>query len=94
MADNGGDTSKGNGEGNKSKGGGGGNEPGLFKNLAMLSSIGIAFVAATFIGLAIGVYLDRYFGTSPWLTIIFLVFGIAAGFKNAYDMIIKYGSSV
>lgn len=85
-----GNTDKGDGEGKK----GGGNEPGLFKNLAMLSSIGIAFVAATFIGLAIGIYLDRYFGTSPWLTIIFLIFGIAAGFKNVYDMIKKYGSSV
>lgn len=84
-----GNTDKGDGEGKK-----GGNEPGLFKNLAMLSSIGIAFVAATFIGLAIGVYLDRYFGTSPWLTVIFLIFGIVAGFKNAYDVIKKYGSSV
>lgn len=87
-----GNSGKSDGEGDK--GGGGGKEPGLFKNLAMLSSIGIAFVAATFIGLAIGIYLDRYFGTSPWLTIIFLVFGIAAGFKNVYDMIKKYGSSV
>ena len=94
MADNGGNTGKGNGEGKDGKGKGGGNEPGLFKNLAMLSSIGIAFVAATFIGLVIGIYLDRYFGTSPWLTIIFLVFGIAAGFKNVYDMIKKYASSV
>jgi len=35
-----------------------------------------------FIGLAAGVYLDRKFDTSPWLTLIFLVFGIAAGFRN------------
>ena len=37
---------------------------------------------AIFIGLAIGVYLDRIWDTSPWLTLIFLVLGIAAGFKN------------
>ena len=35
-----------------------------------------------FIGLAIGVYLDRKFDTSPWLTLIFIGLGIAAGFKN------------
>ena len=34
------------------------------------------------IGLAIGVYLDRKLGTSPWLTLIFIVLGIAAGYKN------------
>ena len=76
-------------EENKNQGSGGG----LFKNLAMLSSMGIALVAATFIGLLIGYYLDKYFGTSPWLTIIFLIFGIIAGFKNMYDIIKKYGGS-
>lgn len=36
-----------------------------------------------------GYYLDRWFvgkgyNTSPWLTLIFLGFGIAAGFRNVY----------
>ena len=35
-----------------------------------------------FIGLAVGVYLDRRWGTSPWLTIVFLILGIAAGYRN------------
>ena len=30
----------------------------------------------------IGVYLDRRFETSPWLTFIFLGLGIAAGYRN------------
>lgn len=68
------------------------NNGGLFKNLAMLSSMGITMVAATFIGLLIGIYLDRLFSTKPVLTIIFLIFGIIAGFKNIFDMIKKYGS--
>jgi F0F1-type ATP synthase assembly protein I len=34
------------------------------------------------IGLLIGMWLDRLLGTRPWLTIVFLGFGIAAGFKN------------
>ena len=41
-------------------------------------------VAATLIGLATGYYLDKWLGTSPWLTLIFLVFGIVAGFRNIY----------
>lgn len=41
-------------------------------------------VAATFIGLAMGYYLDRWLGTSPWLTLIFLLFGIIAGFRNIF----------
>lgn len=41
-------------------------------------------VAATLIGLAMGYYLDKWLGTSPWLTLIFLGFGIVAGFRNIY----------
>jgi ATP synthase protein I len=37
---------------------------------------------AIFIGLFVGIYLDRRFDTSPWLTLIFLALGIAAGFRN------------
>jgi ATP synthase protein I len=56
-----------------------------FKLLAVVSSMGISMVVATFMGLALGYVLDHYvFGTEPWLTIIFLVLGIIAGFRNLY----------
>lgn len=64
---------------------------GVLKGLATLASLGITLVVATFIGLAIGIYLDKKFSTKPWLTIIFLILGIAAGFKNIYTVIRKYG---
>ena len=36
-----------------------------------------------FIGLAVGVYLDRrVFNTTPWFTLICLGLGIAAGYRN------------
>ena len=41
-------------------------------------------VAASFIGLFIGVYLDKWLGTKPWMTIIWLGFGIASGFRNIF----------
>ena len=53
-----------------------------FKDLAYYSSLGLSVSFAVFIGLGIGVWLDRKFDTSPWLTFIFLGFGIAAGFRN------------
>jgi ATP synthase protein I len=48
--------------------------------LAELSSVGFAMVLATVIGLAGGYYLDEWLGTKPWLLLLGLVFGIAAGF--------------
>lgn len=57
----------------------------LFRLLGSLSTVGITLVVATVIGYYAGKFLDGYFGTSPWLTIVFLLFGIAAGFKNLYD---------
>ncbi|MBI5468444.1 MAG: AtpZ/AtpI family protein [Deltaproteobacteria bacterium] len=67
------------------------NSRGFIKGIAMLASMGIAMVVSTFIGLLIGIYLDKFFGTKPWFTIIFLFFGIAAGFRNIYLMTKKYG---
>jgi len=54
----------------------------LFGQLLDASSVGIQLVAATFAGMAIGYGLDRLFGTSPWLTFIFLVIGIISGFRE------------
>ncbi len=50
--------------------------------LAYFSTIGLSVALSIFIGLAIGVYLDRRWETAPWLTLIFLGLGIAAGYKN------------
>ncbi len=53
------------------------------RELAYFASIGLSVSLSIFIGLAIGVYLDRMvFGTTPWLTLIFLVMGIIAGYRN------------
>lgn len=37
------------------------------------------FVAAVLVGLAIGYFIDHYFGTSPWGLLIWLALGMAAG---------------
>jgi ATP synthase protein I len=53
-----------------------------FRELAYYSSLGLSVSLSIFIGLALGVYLDRRFDTNPWFTLIFLVLGIAAGYRN------------
>lgn len=69
-----------------------GNNKGLIRRAVDASSIGISMVVATFGGLFVGIYLDSIFYTKPWLTIIFLIIGIAAGFKNVYELLKKYNS--
>ena len=58
----------------------------FFKQLLQASSIGINLVLSTFVGLAIGYGLDSLFHTSPWLTLIFLLLGIIAGFRELFRM--------
>ncbi len=60
------------------------------KDLYLVSSVGIQLVVSIFIGLAFGIYLDSKFGTSPLFTIIFLLFGIAAGFMNLFRVSKSY----
>lgn len=57
--------------------------------MAYASSIGIAMVLAIFGSLYLGSWLDRKFGTLPYFTIIFLILGVVAGFKNIYSVIQK-----
>ena len=59
-------------------------EKSTWKALGELSSIGMALVAATVVGLGGGYYLDRWLGTAPWLMLVGLGLGIAAGFVNLF----------
>jgi ATP synthase protein I len=43
-------------------------------------------VGGVLVGGGIGYFLDGYFATSPWLLLLFLVLGTAAGFRNVYQL--------
>ena len=64
----------------------------LFKQILEASTVGLNLVISTIIGLALGYGLDyamdKWFGihTKPWLTIIFLLFGIISGFRDLLRM--------
>ncbi|MGD1152016.1 MAG: AtpZ/AtpI family protein [Syntrophales bacterium] len=57
--------------------------------MAYASSIGIFMVLLIFGGLYFGVYLDRRFETGYIFTILLLLAGIIAGFRNIYVLIKK-----
>ncbi len=44
----------------------------------------MTFVVATVLGLAGGYWADRWLGTNPWLLLLGLGIGIAAGFTNMF----------
>ena len=63
----------------------------FFKRIFFLSTMGFAMAFAILIGLAVGILLDRHFGTHPLLTMLSLIVGIIAGFRNIYVIFVKYG---
>lgn len=61
----------------------------MFRQLAVYSQAGMSFVFSILIGFGMGWALDHkiFAGrTAPYLTFIFLGFGIAAGFKGLWDL--------
>ena len=57
--------------------------------LGLLSLVGLTPVFTTVVGFFIGYELDKWLGTSPWLTGIFLLLGIITGFRDVYRYIKK-----
>jgi ATP synthase protein I len=54
------------------------------------SSIGIAMVLAIFGCFFLGRWADRQLGTEPYLAFLFLLIGVAAGFRNMYVLLKRY----
>ncbi|MDR1491013.1 MAG: AtpZ/AtpI family protein [Desulfovibrio sp.] len=53
-------------------------------NLSLAGTIGLHMVSSVAVGVAIGYGLDYWLETYPWCSGIFMLLGIAAGFKNVY----------
>ena len=49
------------------------------------SSVGLMFPASILVGFAIGFFLDKWLKTDPWLKIVFILYGIVAGFYNLFS---------
>ena len=54
------------------------------QGMAVGLRIGVELVVAIVVATALGWGIDRWLGTSPWLTIILFFLGVAAGMVNVY----------
>jgi len=52
------------------------------RELGYFASLGISVALSIFIGLGLGLWLDKKFETTPVLMFVGLMFGIGAGFSN------------
>jgi len=64
-------------------------DKGVRDSIASASVVGLNLVSATFVGLFLGWWLDKWLGTKPWLLLAFLIFGIIAGFRNVMQEVKK-----
>jgi F0F1-type ATP synthase assembly protein I len=53
-------------------------------HMLRLSSVGLELGIAVTLGYLAGSWLDARLGTTPWLMIVLLIFGVAAGFRGVY----------
>lgn len=55
--------------------------------LAMAFRVAGEMLASLVVGVVIGWWLDRVFGTAPWLLLVFVVLGTAAGIVNVWRLV-------
>ena len=70
---------------------GGGSKAEAGSGLGMALKVGVEFVSAVGVGVAIGLLLDYWLETKPWLMIVFFLLGSAAGFLNIFRTMSGYG---
>ena len=54
------------------------------RTFGQIGTLGLSFVIAVAMGVALGAWLDRVTGWSPWCFIAGFVLGFAAGVLNVY----------
>jgi len=59
----------------------------LVREVGKYSAIGLEMAISVVIGMAFGWWLDRMFNTKPWLSLIFMLFGFAAGFRGLFRLL-------
>jgi len=62
--------------------------------LGLAFRVSVEIVSAVAIGVAIGWFADGWFGTRPWLMLVFIVLGGGAGILNVYRMASGFGYAV
>jgi F0F1-type ATP synthase assembly protein I len=55
-----------------------------WKGVGSYGTVGIEVALSVVVGLAGGAWLDRRFGTEPWLTVLGVAYGVAAAARALY----------
>lgn len=62
----------------------------MMKQAGKYSFIGIEFGVSVVIGYFIGSWLDSRFDTSPWLTLVFILLGLASASRDLFRLARRY----
>ncbi|MBC8234545.1 AtpZ/AtpI family protein [bacterium] len=57
-----------------------------FKYVGMAGKIAFGLMGPIIAACFIGIYLDKRFNTTPWMTIVLLLLGLVVGFGGLYSM--------
>lgn len=60
-----------------------------YKQIGLLTTIPFMLAAGPILGYLIGSFLDKKFGTEPYLMILFITFGFIASGKQVYNIIVR-----
>ncbi len=63
-------------------------------NLGRAFTLAVEMAAALAVGGGIGWYLDKWLDTKPWLLVVFLIIGIAAGVKNVMRQVKRINAEI
>ena len=63
----------------------------FYRELGRYSALGLEMAVSVVIGLAVGYYLDKWLGTGPWMTVIWIAIGFAAGVRSLYRAALRSG---
>ena len=53
-------------------------------NALSASSVGLEMGLSVAIGLVVGIYMDKWLGTTPWMMLLWLTFGLFAAFRGVF----------
>lgn len=60
------------------------------RKIVELSSLGLMLPSSIAVGLFFGYFLDKWFGTQPWLLIVLTLLGVASGLLSLFRGLKKY----
>lgn len=63
---------------------------GEWRAAGTLTSIALLLAVATLLGGGVGYYLDSRWHTTPWLTLVGVLIGLAGGFVEMFEILKRY----